>query len=281
MSKLQSVSVEFSAPRKGTRDEVETFRKTVRDISRDVQPGFITLTFHAQTAAQRRHFPGYIAILQETSRPVTAHLTYYNIPRLELRELAVKLKNQGVKSILALRGDSHDDQKEPKDKYIHRADHLVAALKAVSDDFQVIVTAYPRRHAETKIRAQDIQALRDKWLAGADTAITQVFFDNDDFYRLRDDIEKAGIDIRLLPGLLPIADFSKTQRFAGKCKIYLPPGLEKEFRKASTPEDTLKIGEELLFKQAEDLTRHGVGHLHFYSLNAHEPMTGAIRRLRD
>jgi methylenetetrahydrofolate reductase (NADPH) len=275
MPALNKISFEFSPPPNNSHEELQKLERAVKELTSEFDPAFITLTFHPKTKERRDAFPRHLEILQKTWHKTVAHLTYNSIPRSELLALADTLWNQGIRTILALRGDIITEATNPKDHF-QQTDHFVTALRA-KHDFEIIVTAYPKKHMETDISQQDIDALYAKQMAGANMALTQFFFDNDRYYRLLIRAKENGITIPIIPGLLPIKDPEKTTNFAKNNDVYMPPSISKAFREANK-EDYLQISQQILAKQIKGLIENGVEHIHFYTRNDPSIVKGALRQ---
>ncbi|EDP73333.1 5,10-methylenetetrahydrofolate reductase [Hydrogenivirga sp. 128-5-R1-1] len=210
-------------------------------------------------------------IHEETSLTVMAHLTCIGHTKKELLDILEDYKNIGIQNILALRGDIPAGQEDfifPKDgcKY---ANELVSLIREnFGDWFSIGVAAYPEGHPESPNLERDIYYFKKKVEAGADFAITQMFFDNKYFYDYLDLCQKEGINIPIIPGIMPITNFKQIRKFALMCGATIPEYLVKKLEKyQDIPEEVEKIGIEYAVEQCEDLLKHNVKGLHFYTLN--------------
>jgi methylenetetrahydrofolate reductase (NADPH) len=174
----------------------------------------------------------------------------------------------GVRRIVALRGDPPKgaERFEPHPDGFRTSAELVAGLRAAGD-FEIKVGAYPEKHPEAADAAADIDALKRKIDAGASSAITQFFFENEDFLRFRDACARAGITAPIVPGILPVEDFTKMCRFAEKCAAKVPPWMHRAFERADTPDTAHLLAVATATAQCDALISEGVEHLHFYTLN--------------
>lgn len=231
-------------------------------------PEFVSVTFGAGGTTRDRTRAA-IATLRERARlPVAGHLTCVGTTRSETLAVAEQYRGLGVRRIVALRGDppKGTGQFVPHENGFSGSVALIAALKSLGG-MHVTVGAYPERHPEAESSVADIEHLKRKVDAGADSAITQFFFDNEVFYRFRDACVAAGIQIPILPGILPIENFTKLKSFAARCGAHIPDWMHAAFEKAQTPEDALLLATAIASEQCSDLVENDVSHLHFYTLN--------------
>ncbi len=211
-------------------------------------------------------------ILDETELTPAAHLTCVGAAREEIDAVARDYWNLGVRHIVALRGDPP----EPGAKYRPHPDgyrdavDLVAGLKKVAP-FDVSVAAYPEIHPDSSSRAFDLENLKRKVDAGADRAITQFFFSADCFFRFRDDAAAAGIDVEIVPGILPVSNVATTRRFAQSCGAGIPDWLDAMFEGLDDlPAARQLISAAVAAELCGQLYAGGVRHFHFYTLNRAE-----------
>ncbi|MCB1651315.1 MAG: methylenetetrahydrofolate reductase [NAD(P)H] [Alphaproteobacteria bacterium] len=233
-------------------------------------PKYMTVTYGAGGSTREGTVDTIAKMKEETGLPIGSHLTFINTPKDQLHEFTSALWAAGIKHIVALRGDMPDDLHWPLDPdadYFQYTSDFVAGLKSWHD-FEISVGCYPEKHPDASDINSDIAALKLKCDAGADRAITQFFFDNDVFYRFRDECAKAGITTPIVPGLLPIHDFKNMCRFAGRCQASVPDWLHERFAGLEgKPEEAHKIALDLLVNQSLGLATQGVGHIHYYTLN--------------
>jgi methylenetetrahydrofolate reductase (NADPH) len=236
----------------------------------ELQPKYMTVTYGAGGSTRDGTVTTLRRMMKDYAIPVASHLTFINMPKKLLYELTDNLWNEGIKHIIALRGDLPPDLSWPLDPdahYFQRTSEFVAALHA-RHDFEISVAAYPEKHPDAPSLEEDIIALKQKCDAGATRAITQFFFDNDKFYSFVEQCQKAGIKTPICPGLLPIHDFKSMLRFAARCQASVPSWLHEKFAGLDEkPEEARKIARDLLCEQVEDLAKNGVSHIHFYTLN--------------
>jgi methylenetetrahydrofolate reductase (NADPH) len=231
-------------------------------------PVYVSVTYGAGGSTRDRTRNALLWITEETDLAVMSHLTCIGAERAELEDLLGDYKRFGVDNILALRGDPPKDMYDfkPSGEFRYALD-LVRFVREVGD-FSVAVACYPEGHQESPSLQKDIEYTRMKVDAGADFAITQMFFDNRYYYDFLDRARKAGITVPIFPGIMPVTDFEKIRKFAGFCHATIPPKLEELFAPAlGDPEESMKLGVHYAVSQCEDLLGNGVRYLHFYTLN--------------
>ncbi len=231
-------------------------------------PHFVSVTYGAGGTTQARTHATVARIVAETTLTPAAHLTCVGASRGEIDDIARQYWDAGVRHIVALRGDvPGGGAYEPHpDGYAYAAD-LVAGLKRVGD-FEISVAAYPEGHPEAASPAADLDNLKRKIDAGATRAISQFFFDNDKFLAFQDRAAKAGITVPIIPGILPITNFTRTVEMAGKCGASIPAAFADAFEGVDQdPEVRLLVAAHMAVEQCRDLLDRGVRHFHFYTLN--------------
>lgn len=210
-------------------------------------------------------------IMEMTDIPVASHLTFINTTKEELRRYIDALWENGMRHIVALRGDMPSDLKWPLDddgNYYQYTSDFVEAIRGWYPEMEISVGAYPEKHPDAPSIEADIFALKMKCDAGATRAITQFFFNNEGYFRFVDKCEASGITIPIVPGLLPMHDFKGMCKFAERCQANIPADLYQKFESvADSPEEARKLAIELLTAQVQGLINNGVKHIHFYTLN--------------
>jgi methylenetetrahydrofolate reductase (NADPH) len=271
------VSFEFFPP----ADEAmaQTLWNSVQRLA-PLQPSFVSVTYGADGSTRTRTHEWVMRILRETNLRVAPHLTCVAASREEVLKIAEDYWSQGVRHLVALRGDvpaTHlaDGKYRPEADGIAYASDLVSALKGVGE-FDISVAAYPEAHPESGSGEADLSYLKKKVDAGARRAITQFFFDSDLFLRFRDRCTKQGINIPIVPGILPITRFPQLVRMAGRCGATVPNWLHQRFDGLEDDADTRRmIAANVAIEQVQRLREHGVNDFHFYTLNRAE-LTYAI-----
>jgi methylenetetrahydrofolate reductase (NADPH) len=261
------VSFEYFPPR--AESHLPDLVATARTLATH-NPEFQTVTFGAGGSTTDGTFKAVTALAKKAKRPTACHLTCVGITKSELASLADRLWTSGIRHIVALRGDlpeglSRDDVTGPD--YFSGTPEFISALKALHP-FEISVGAYPETHPDAPNADADLAFFADKCAAGADRAITQFFFDNADFYRYRDRVTAAGIDVELVPGILPIVRFKGAFSFADRCGARVPDSLRRLYAQvAGDVAAETALATALIREQVEDLARNGVDHIHVYTLN--------------
>jgi len=263
------VSFEFFPPK--TEKMGETLWESIQTLA-PLQPRFVSVTYGAGGSTRERTHATLERILDETELTPAAHLTCVGASRHEVDEVARGYWDMGVRNIVALRGDPP----EPGAKYQPHPDgyrdaaELVAGLKTVAP-FDISVAAYPEVHPDSSSRAFDLENLKRKIDAGADRAITQFFFSADCFLRFRDEAAAAGIDIEIVPGILPVSNVATTRRFAQTCGASIPKWLDELFEGLDDlPSARQLIAATVAAELCGQLYAGGVRCFHFYTLNRAE-----------
>ena len=236
-----------------------------------LDPTFVSVTYGAGGTTRKLTHEAVETIHKTSGLTVAAHLTCVDATRAETLEIADSYAAAGVTEIVALRGDAPKGAEKftPHPDGFASSVDLIAAL-AKTGKFTLRVGAYPEKHPEAADQAADIEFLKRKIDAGATSAITQFFFEADTFFRFRDACVKAGIDAPIIPGILPIENWTGTQRFAAQCGTHIPQLIHDAFAHATRDGNTDLLATALATELCDDLQRGGVDHFHFYTLNRPE-----------
>lgn len=272
-----SLSFEFFPPR--TQEDEERLLETVRRLG-TFTPTFVSVTYGAGggTLKNTRHVVERIK--EETSLIVMPHLTCIGQDREELKAILSDYAAIGVENVLALRGDPPRETTGHVIRnglcYAKDLVHLAASFNA----FSIGVAVYPEGHRESPSLEMDMVYTKEKIDAGADFAITQMFFDNHYFYQFLERAERVGIGVPIIPGIMPITDIEKIKRFSQICGATLPTQLVERMERASSLAEASEIGIDFAIKQCEDLCRNGVRYFHFYTLNRAQVVIDILQSLR-
>ncbi|WP_461832453.1 methylenetetrahydrofolate reductase [NAD(P)H] [Aquifex sp.] len=277
-----SISFEFFPPKTpdGERQLFETIRKLER-----LNPTFVSVTYGAGGSTRDRTRNIVKKIHEETNLTVMAHLTCIAHTREELIEILNDYKNIGIENILALRGDvprDKPDWRPPKGACKYAKELVELIRKEFGEWFSVGVASYPEGHPESPNLDWEVKYFKEKVEAGADFSITQMFFINDYYYRFVDMCKTAGIDIPIIPGIMPITNFKQIKKFASLCGATIPQSLIEKLEKVEDkPEEVKKIGIDFAIKQCIDLIENGVPGLHFYTLNKSDATLKIYESIKD
>lgn len=273
-----SLSFEVFPPvRDGTADRLFP----VIDRLAKLNPDFISVTYGAGGSTRDMSVEIASAMKESGRVEVLAHLTCVGASKEETANVLSILKASNIQNILALRGDPPIVQ----GSYAGCEDGFGFACDLVTfirqyDHFCIGVAGYPEGHIEAPSLEVDIDHLKQKIDAGADFVITQLFYDNDDFYRFRDIAVKAGLDIPLIPGIFPIFSYRQIQKIASLCGARLPASLHEKIHAARDRDDLVEqYGIEYATRQSEDLLRNGAPGIHFYSMNRSRHVEQIVRTL--
>ena len=272
-----AVSFEFFPP---SSPEMEHKLWLALERLAPLNPRFVSVTYGAGGSTRERTHDTVLALKQRLGLRPAAHLTCVGASRGEVEEVARRYWQAGVHHIVALRGDPPAEGAHftPHPQGYKNAADLVAGLKRVAD-FEISVAAHPEVHPEALSPQDDLDNLKRKVDAGASRAISQYFFDTEVFLRFRDRAVAAGIDVPLVPGILPVTNFSQVQKFSARCGASVPRWLEDFFEDVDDDPETRKlVAAHVAGEQCRQLWAGGVREFHFYTLNRAE-LTRAICRL--
>jgi methylenetetrahydrofolate reductase (NADPH) len=275
---LPTVSFEFFPPK--TERMASTLWQSVQRLT-PFKPSFVSVTYGAGGTTRERTHETVRKITQETSLSAAAHLTCVSATSLEVDEIANDYWAMGVRHIVALRGDMPEPGQEYQptvNGYAYASD-LVTGLKKLHD-FEISVAAYPETHPEARDLATEIDNLKRKFDAGATRAITQFFFETNDFLHYRDKMAAAKLEMPVIPGILPVTNFKSMEAFAGRCGATVPKWVSQRFEGLDDDLETRSgIAAAMAVEQCKELEREGVYAFHFYTLNRAELTTAICRML--
>lgn len=236
-----------------------------------LDPTFVSVTYGAGGTTRKLTHEAVGTIHRNMGLNVAAHLTCVDATRAETLDIADGYAQEGVREIVALRGDAPKGAEKftPHPDGFDSSIALISAL-AETEKFKIHVGAYPEKHPDAADMQADIAFLKRKFEAGATSAITQFFFEADTFFRFRDACVKAGIGAPIIPGILPIENWGGTQRFAQACGTAIPQVIVDAFTNATRDGTTELLATALATELCDDLRQGGVEHFHFYTLNRPE-----------
>jgi methylenetetrahydrofolate reductase (NADPH) len=261
-----SVSFEFFPPK--TEQGFTALYQTIEEL-RPLKPSYVSVTYGAGGSTRQKTVELVERIQREIGIRAMAHLTCVGHNADEIGTILDDLWNGGIRNVLALRGDPPAGQSwfVATEGGFEYADQLVKYVKS-RHDFSVGIAGYPEGHPQCLNRTRDLENLKRKVDNGGGFIITQLFFDNGEFYRWRDAARTMGIKVPIIAGIMPILNLSQIKRFISMCGAKIPhPLLLKLESLESNPDDVAKAGVEYATRQCQDLLFHGVDGVHFYTLN--------------
>lgn len=244
--------------------------QTVSQQLQALRPDFVTCTYGAGGSTRQRTLQVCEILRAEGFAPVMPHLTCVGSSRAELHELADDLYQRGFRNIMTLRGDppKGDTAFRPAADGLAHASELVTLLKARHADFCCGVACYPETHPEAMSPESDLKHFAHKIAVGGDFGTTQLFFDNEVYFRFVEKCRAAGVTQPILPGLLPAISLKQVQRMCAMCKTTLPPELARQLEAAGGDGEAAElVGIRWAERQIEDLLARGVPGIHLYILN--------------
>lgn len=261
------ISFEFFPPKTDAMEE--KFWESIGKLA-PLKPRFVSVTYGAGGSTRERTLRMVRHITSDTGVPAAAHLTCVGATRGEIDDVVRGFAEVGVKSIVALRGDPPEGIGQPfvphPQGYQNAAD-LVAGIRKIGD-FDISVAAYPEKHPQSASWDEDIDNLKRKIDAGANRAITQMFFRNSDYLRFVERARKAGITAPIVPGIQPIHSFKQISGFAARCGASIPDWLAERFDGlADDPDTHALVAAAVAAEQVTELLDEGITEFHFYTLN--------------
>jgi methylenetetrahydrofolate reductase (NADPH) len=270
MSNDIQVSFEFFPPK--TPDMEKTLWTSLARLA-PLKPRFVSVTYGAGGSTRERTHGTIARMLRETALTPAAHLTCVGATKAETDDVVQGYWNEGVRHIVALRGDpvtGAGTKYEPHPGGYEGSPELIAGIKKIGN-FEISVSAYPEKHPDSASVDAEIELLKRKVNAGATRAITQFFFGNDLYFRYLDRVRSKGIDIPVVPGILPVLNFAQVKKFAEPCGTHVPQSLAERFAGLENDPETRKlVAATVAAEQVNDLRQRGVNEFHFYTLNRSE-----------
>jgi methylenetetrahydrofolate reductase (NADPH) len=278
------ISFELYPPK--TEQGLQTLKKKIIPNLVKLGPSYITVTYGAGGSTQGSTLEIASTIKNECGLESACHLTCVGASSSEIDEVVRKIAAEGIGNIVVLRGDAPQGQGNfiAHDDGFSYANELVSHIRSNEDSaqrFGLAVAGYPEKHQEAESLGVDIANLKRKVDAGADIIITQLFYDNQAFFTYRDKVHAAGIDIPIVPGLMPIQSSSQIQRIAALCGARLPDDLLGRLEDAGDNDEmATEIGTKQCIAQSKELLDNGVPGIHFYVLNRSPQITRIVKALR-
>ena len=257
------LSIEFFPPQ---TPEGAAKLKAERARLAELKPTFFSVTYGAGGSTQARTFETVREIAAE-GHQAAPHLSCIGSTKAGIRDILAYFKAEGVKRIVALRGDLPSGMADPGE--LRYANELVEFIRAETGDwFHIEVAAYPEWHPQARSPRDDLQNFARKVQAGADSAITQYFYNADAYFHFVDEVRALGVEIPIVPGIMPIGSFSKLARFSDACGADIPRWMRKKFESYGDDADSIRaFGLDVATELCERLLAGGAPGLHFYSMN--------------
>ena len=261
-------SCEFFPPK--TEQGMEKLFVAATTLQQEINPSFFSVTFGAGGSTRDTTYNAVKKIHEHTGCEVAPHLSCIGSSKEQLKEILDKYKAQDIKRIVTLRGDmpsgtvSHGD--------FNYAEELVHFIREnYADHFHLEVAAYPEVHPQAESATKDLLRFKDKVHAGANSAITQYFYNIDSYFYFIDSCEKLGLDLPIIPGIMPITNYSNLARFSESCGAEIPRWLRKKLESYADDVDSIKdFGADFMSEMCQKLLDMGAPGLHFYSMNQAE-----------
>lgn len=269
------LSFEFYPPK--TPEGMLSLEKTVLALSKTA-PHFFSVTFGAGGSTRAGTLDA-VKKIQQLNIPVAPHIACMGLTRNEIISILKMYQTNGIKRIVALRGDLPSGMGQSGE--LRFANELISLIREITQDaFHIEVAAYPETHPQALNALDDIIQLKKKMQAGANSAITQYFFNADSYFYFIDACNKQGVTIPIVPGIMPITHFSKLVRFSDMCGADIPRWLRKRLEAYSDDQTSIQqFGIEVIYKLCDSLLQYGAPGLHFYTLNHSEPSLSLIKLL--
>lgn len=269
-------SFEFFPPK--TAEGMNELEATSRKLAA-MKPGFFSVTFGAGGSTRDRTFETVINIRKKSGIEVAPHLSCISSTRENIREILNAYRNEGISHMVALRGDIPSGTLEAGE--FRYANELVSFIREeTGDHFHIEVAAYPEYHPQASSPDRDFANFRRKVEAGANGAITQYFYNPDAYFRFTDCCKAAGIDIPIVPGIMPITNYYQLARFSDNCGAEIPRWVRKRLEAYGNDLKSIRaFGEEVVTGLCKRLVEQGVPGLHFYTLNRAEPSIAIWKNL--
>ena len=273
-----TLSVEFFPP-KTDKGEENLFNEI--EIIKRLNPGFCSVTYGAGGSTREKTVDLVETIHDGCGLEVMCHLTVVGQSKDEARAILRRLKEKGIENLIALGGDPPQGETDwrPHADGFHHAAELVREAMALGG-LSVAVAGFPEVHPRAVSRESDLKFVKEKVDAGAVAIITQLFFDNEDYYRFVEDLRKLGVKVPIVPGVLPLLSAAQVRRFTALCCAKIPAALEAKLVKVENDDDAaVEMGIEYASRQCEDLIKFGAPGLHFYSLNKSHSVAAICKNL--
>ena len=278
LEETRTISCEFFPPRQA--EGIPDVLRTMNTL-KEYRPDFVSITYGAGGSTRAFTEQITLEVKAQADLEVMAHLTCVGQSQEEVHGVLERLDEAGVENIIALRGDPPRGQTDfvPAEGGFKHATELIEHIRS-NFQFGIAAACYPEGHTESTDLGADIEYTKLKVNNGAEFLITQLFYDNRDFFDFLERADKAGIDVPIIPGLLPILSTAQIRRFTSMCGAKLTPDLDRQLEKFADDDDAAReLGVEHATKQAEELWKSGVPGIHFYVLNKSYSVSKILQNL--
>lgn len=279
MSFCQKFSFSFEVFPPKTKKGLEDLNQARQELSQ-LKPKYFSVTFGAGGSLQQQKSLDVVRQFVNDGIAATPHISCVNMTRQRLHDLLFEYKQLGIKQLLVIQGDLPNDNTQIEIEFNYASELIAAIRKMTGDYFHIIVAAYPEFHPRAISPALDIENFKRKIEAGANSAITQFFFNSDAYFRFIEACHKSSIRIPIIPGITPIMNYQKLMQFSTACGAEIPLWLHKHLKTyRDDPISLQEIGIEFVSKLCQNLLQNGVKEFHFYTLNRAEPTHSIIQNL--
>jgi len=242
------------------------------DVLKTLRPAFCSVTYGAGGSTQDTTVEIVSRVHEQAGIEAMCHLTIVNQPKSQVRGVLRQLREEGIENIIALAGDppagAEVDWTAHPDGFQHSRELVEEALRFEQGWFSVAVAGFPEVHPRAVSRESDLEYLKQKVDAGACAVVTQLFYDNDDYYRFVEDLRALGVEVPIVPGIMPVLSAPQIRRFTAMCHSKIPPRLEERLVEVGDDDEAAtEMGIEYASEQVRGLLDFGIPGIHFYSLN--------------
>ena len=269
------ISFEFFPPR-----SVST-KKSLKEAHRilsSINPEYFSVTFGALGSSQNATFDTIVNLLKDTKIPITPHLTCVGTNKKQVTDLLDKYLIQGVNQVMVLKGDAPNTIVKKGD--FEYANEMVKFIKENYENIDILVAAYPEKHPHSNCVGKDIDFFVNKVNSGATRAVTQYFYNIDAYFSFVDEVQKLGVDIPIIPGIMPITNYDNIINFSKNCGAEIPSWILNRLKLYRSDTKSLKLfGEDVVSEMCLKLKAGGVKNFHFYSMNRVEPVLSIAKRI--
>jgi len=275
-----ALSIELFPP-KTEKGEAALYRHVQQLM--EFEPDYFTCTYGAGGSTRDKTLDIVQTVKELVAKPVASHLTVVGSSVDELRSYLTEARSRGVDYIVALRGDPPQGETTftPREDGLSYANELVDLIRAEFPEFGIAVAGYPEVHQEAVSAEADLENLKRKVDAGSDIVITQLFYDNADFFRFRERYEQAGISAPLVPGILPVTNLAQIKRITALCGAKLGDDFVSRLEEKSDDADwQFQVGVEFAAAQVQELVDQGAPGVHFYVLNKSQATSAVLKAVQ-